>query len=722
MRLLERRLADGEHRSARALRSCTIAFVLVAALVAAPAASAQPTPFQDIHSNGPLTDIWIGNDLSCQVAHTGDSSPEFFPASSGPGDCGTFLSEAAGNAPTIYGPDFSNHAGGSATGSFDTPFTPVSQSGVTGSGTAASPYQVTTAVTADNTGLDITEVDSYVVGNDYYTTNITLTNIGDTTFSGIVYHAGDCFLRSFDTGYGAVGQSNVPACTVTANDSPSSALEEFVPLTGGTSHYVETGFSTVWSDLAAQTDLPNTCDCTTNEDNGAGINWDSNLNPGAANAQQFSMQTKISDPSITATGGRFFTGNAPATISGAVATIIDSDTSTAPSDYRATVNWGDGSTPDQNATISGATGSFTVADSHTYTAAGSYTITVTVSYANNPGNTATASDSASIGARPVSVTGPPSVLSSTGAAFSGSLNPDGLPTTVFFEYGLDPKYSGGGPVVYDQSTPTQQVGSDFVSHAVSASVSGLVPNALYHARIVASNANGTTYGPDQTFTTGRAPAPSAPVLGQTANVIPVSGLVFIKPPAGKTLYAVRALAAGSVVKGQGFIPLTQARQVPIGSEIDARRGTLKLVVASTKKHHTMQARLTGSVFSLSQARSGLHKGLTTFALKERAFAGAPSYASCTARKASIARAGPDAQLAKLSPKVLQTLKASDHGGKFRTKGRYSAATVRGTDWWTAERCDGTLTIVKRGSVSVFDDRTRKTIIVKAGHSYLAKAP
>jgi hypothetical protein len=317
---------------------------------------------------------------------------------------------------------------------------------------------------------------------------------------------------------------------------------------------------------------------------------------------------------------------------------------------------------------------------------------------------------------------PPVVQGGTGAAFSGLVNPDGLPTTVFFEYGLDPKYSGGGPVVYDQSTPTQQVGSDFVSHAVSASVSGLVPNALYHARIVASNANGTTYGPDQTFTTGRAPAPSAPVLGQTANVIPVSGLVFIKPPAGKTLYAVRALAAGSVVKGQGFIPLTQARQVPIGSEIDARRGTLKLVVASTKKHHTMQARLTGSVFSLSQARSGLHKGLTTFALKERAFAGAPSYASCTARKASIARAGPDAQLAKLSPKVLQTLKASDHGGKFRTKGRYSAATVRGTDWWTAERCDGTLTIVKRGSVSVFDDRTRKTIIVKAGHSYLAKAP
>jgi hypothetical protein len=324
-------------------------------------------------------------------------------------------------------------------------------------------------------------------------------------------------------------------------------------------------------------------------------------------------------------------------------------------------------------------------------------------------------------AAPVVAASAPTVNGASGAGFAGSVDPEGSSTTARFEYGLDPKYSGGGPVVYDQSTPDQVVGSDFSDHPVSAPASGLVPNALYHVRLVASNSVGTVVGADQTFTTGKAPAPSAPTLGRTANVIPVSGLVFIKPPAGKTLYGVRALAAGSVVKGQGFIPLTQARQVPTGSEIDARRGTLELVVASTKKHHTWQARLAGSVFSPSQARSGLQKGLTTFTLRESAFAGAPSYASCSARNASIARAGPDAQLAKLSPKVLQTLKASDHSGKFRTKGRYSAATVRGTNWWTEDRCDGTLTIVKRGSVSVFDDHTRKTIIVTAGHSHLAKA-
>jgi hypothetical protein len=60
-------------------------------------------------------------------------------------------------------------------------------------------------------------------------------------------------------------------------------------------------------------------------------------------------------------------------------------------------------------------------------------------------------------------------------------------------------------------------------------------------------------------------------------------------------------------------------------------------------------------------------------------------------------------------------------GRFRTKGRYSSATVRGTIWLTADRCDGTLTIVKRGTVSVRDLRRHKTVKVKAGHSYLARA-
>jgi hypothetical protein len=58
-------------------------------------------------------------------------------------------------------------------------------------------------------------------------------------------------------------------------------------------------------------------------------------------------------------------------------------------------------------------------------------------------------------------------------------------------------------------------------------------------------------------------------------------------------------------------------------------------------------------------------------------------------------------------------------GRFRTKGRYSAGTVRGTYWLTTDRCDGTLTHVYRGVVSVHDFVLKKYVKVRAGHSYLA---
>jgi hypothetical protein len=57
-------------------------------------------------------------------------------------------------------------------------------------------------------------------------------------------------------------------------------------------------------------------------------------------------------------------------------------------------------------------------------------------------------------------------------------------------------------------------------------------------------------------------------------------------------------------------------------------------------------------------------------------------------------------------------------GRFRTRGRYAAATVRGAVWLTADRCDGTLVQVRRGTVAVFS--RRRQVIVPAGTSFLAR--
>ena len=74
--------------------------------------------------------------------------------------------------------------------------------------------------------------------------------------------------------------------------------------------------------------------------------------------------------------------------------------------------------------------------------------------------------------------------------------------------------------------------------------------------------------------------------------------------------------------------------------------------------------------------------------------------------------GPHAELGKLW---------GNGKGRFRTSGKYSSATVRGTIWLVQDRCDGTLTKVRRGTVSVRDFKRKRSVTVKAGHSYLARA-
>ncbi|MFZ0041618.1 MAG: hypothetical protein WAK93_09945 [Solirubrobacteraceae bacterium] len=335
---------------------------------------------------------------------------------------------------------------------------------------------------------------------------------------------------------------------------------------------------------------------------------------------------------------------------------------------------------------------------------------------------AAGSPTPAVGRPAVTSVGSPVVHSSTAATFSGSVNPEGASTSVHFEFGLDARYrvSGGSGVVYDQSTDAVGVGSDFAAHPVSLSATGLIPNALYHVRLVATSAAGTTLGPDQTFKTSKDKPPPPPVIGRQVNVVPIRGKVFIKPPSGKSLTT--AHISSALAKGTGFVPLTEARRVPVGSQIDARQGTLMLVAAtSNRRGKTQNVRLAGGVFSNTQARAPQQKGLTTLTLLEGAFAGAPSYASCRGHATAAAATLPPFAHDAVSKRVLQTLRASDKGGRFRTRGRYSAATVRGTQWDTTDRCDGTLTTVHRGSVSVFDLRRRKTIILHAGHRYLAKA-
>jgi hypothetical protein len=153
-----------------------------------------------------------------------------------------------------------------------------------------------------------------------------------------------------------------------------------------------------------------------------------------------------------------------------------------------------------------------------------------------------------------------------------------------------------------------------------------------------------------------------PSLGKTFNLVPVSGLVFIRLPHPENATT------------HGFIPLTETRQLPPRTLVDARAGTLQVVSRAVPAEHigkTQTITLTGAIFKFMQTNSGSNAGLTTFTLVEGAFPGAPSFASCVAK---VAGDGPVASAA--SKRVLQALLAREPHGRFRTVGRFSAGTVR----------------------------------------------
>jgi hypothetical protein len=202
----------------------------------------------------------------------------------------------------------------------------------------------------------------------------------------------------------------------------------------------------------------------------------------------------------------------------------------------------------------------------------------------------------------------------------------------------------------------------------------------------------------------------APKIGKQINVDVVKGTVLIAVPAGA---GAAGRGAHASQKGLTFVPLQEARQIPTGSYLDTKRGTVELVSATGATTKTQAGQFTAGLFQVLQSRKKRDKGLTNLRLK------GGSFNNCRVKRG---KRGRRASAAKLRKRTIRKVRSNAHG-RFRTTGRHSDATVRGTAWITADRCDGTLTTVTRGTVAVRDfRRKRKTILVKAGKSYLAKAP
>jgi hypothetical protein len=151
-----------------------------------------------------------------------------------------------------------------------------------------------------------------------------------------------------------------------------------------------------------------------------------------------------------------------------------------------------------------------------------------------------------------------------------------------------------------------------------------------------------------------------PILGQSVVVQRVSGTVLVRQP--------RSTIA---------VPVTGRTVVPVGSTIDTTSGKVLLMTATTRRG-TQFGEFDRGAFVVTQKRSGL---------ANLALAGGPRQTRCLATSAAK----------RLSPAVLRLLHGHSHGD-FRTVGNYASAAVRGTDWTTTDRCDGTLLTDNAGKI------------------------
>jgi hypothetical protein len=307
-------------------------------------------------------------------------------------------------------------------------------------------------------------------------------------------------------------------------------------------------------------------------------------------------------------------------------------------------------------------------------------------------------------------------VTTAGARLNGWVHPNGHGTKYFFEY--------GATIAYGATTSEANVSGGASWTAVAATISGLQASTTYHFRISATNSKGTTRSDDLTFTTAAAPDPGAdpgsdpgpggsdpgsgsdpglggdtgsgdqtrdeqsavpdePKLGKSVVVAPGDGNLFVRLP-GRSKFV--ALAYGS--------------ELPVGAEVNAADGSVALT-SELPGGKVQTARFGGGRFVIRQGRGG--------------------YVDLYLRGQACAHSGGKravASAARKRPK--RRLWGSDNGGRYRTHGRNSHATVRGTRWVVGDSCAGTLTRVSSGSVVVRDEVRKKNVVLDAGDRYLAR--
>ena len=299
-----------------------------------------------------------------------------------------------------------------------------------------------------------------------------------------------------------------------------------------------------------------------------------------------------------------------------------------------------------------------------------------------------------------------SAITQRSAVLSGIVSTESgkEPATWLIRYGTS-------ATTLDQATPAQRVpvGSARAEITVTAALSDLPAATQLHARLEVTQEDDVERGAVTSFTTAGAPAPATPQPGATpapGETPPSSPPPAAPPELGEQVGAaprdgtVRVRLPGS----DAFVELAEGASLPVGSVVDATQGEITLT-AALPGGAVQHAVFGGARFKIRQPDGA--RGRVDLLLRGGDFAacGARTLAAVTGSK---------------KPRAVRRLWGKDRSGRFRTHGRDSVTTVRGTEWSVADRCDGTVTRVTEGAVDVRVRRTGRVVRLRAGERHLAR--
>lgn len=276
------------------VRSVSVLGITLALLAGTAFSVLAAVPYETINC-APL-EILVAEDGSMQVNYS--YSPPISPN-------GQFYNNGEENADLgiffwldglIYQPDFGSHDD-FATYADNTPFTQISQSTVSGNGTSANPWKVTTVLDLGASGVTATQETTCVDGNQYFDITVTISNASGVSKNMTMFHAGDIYLKGSDSGFGYYDAS----LNAVGGKTPSSDwFVVFMPINpSAATKYQAATYWLIWDNIGSG-NVPgpgfnNTINLN-RRDNGAGLQWDFSVANGASHTITSRLSFTATDP------------------------------------------------------------------------------------------------------------------------------------------------------------------------------------------------------------------------------------------------------------------------------------------------------------------------------------------------------------------------------------------------------------------------------------------